>query len=249
MKITEITFSPTGGTKKVADIICDALGEKTLHIDLSDPNTDFPEISCQLAVIAVPSFSGRVPSLALERLASLKGCGMPAVLVAVYGNREYEDTLLELSDAASNSGFETIAAIAAVAQHSVVPSIAEDRPDDRDKGALAVFAEKTAAKLATGSRSKPQIPGNRPFRSVGPATPPITNSDCEGCGICASKCPAQAISCNNPEEINPSLCIQCMRCVAICPKKAKSLPTEKMAFIEKYLKSVCQVRKEPELFL
>ena len=49
-----------------------------------------------LAVLAVPVYGGRVPEPALERIRACRGNGTPAVLAAVYGNREFEDALLEL---------------------------------------------------------------------------------------------------------------------------------------------------------
>lgn len=53
-----------------------------------------------MAVIAVPSYAGRVPAPAVQRLTAMQGNGARAVLVCVYGNRAYEDTLVELEDAA-----------------------------------------------------------------------------------------------------------------------------------------------------
>ena len=80
-----------------------ALAEQAISVDLTDSRTDFDKISLtqdDLAVIAVPSYGGRVPTPAAERLAALHGNGARAVLVCVYGNRAYEDTLVELEDTA-----------------------------------------------------------------------------------------------------------------------------------------------------
>ena len=94
----EITFSPTGGTKKCADLLSAAWSEKT-EIDLMDRKADFSkytfteEYTC---LVAVPSFGGRVPAIATERLQNMQGGGAKAILVVVYGNRAYEDTLVEL---------------------------------------------------------------------------------------------------------------------------------------------------------
>jgi len=68
-----------------------------------------------VAVIAVPSFGGRVPEPAVKRLEEIRGNEALCTAVCVYGNRAYEDTLIELSDAARKSGFRVIAGIAAVA--------------------------------------------------------------------------------------------------------------------------------------
>ena len=72
---------------------------------------------------AVPSYGGRVPEIAVSRLKQMKGNGARAVLLVVYGNREYEDTLLELSDVMEAAGFSPVAAVAAVAEHSYYASV------------------------------------------------------------------------------------------------------------------------------
>ena len=49
-----------------------------------------------LILLAAPVYGGRVAPTALERLARLRGQGQAAVAVVVYGNRDYEDALLEI---------------------------------------------------------------------------------------------------------------------------------------------------------
>lgn len=101
MKIYEIIFSPTGGTKKVADFLANELGLDITGIDLSDSNEDLHKFSLKnedIAIIAVPSYSGRVPSTAAERISRIQANGAKAIIVCVYGNRAYEDTLVELQD-------------------------------------------------------------------------------------------------------------------------------------------------------
>ena len=96
MKLYEICFSPTGGTKKAADMLAEEIGTEIQSVDLTDFSIDFSGISLEeddIAVIAVPSYGGRVPGPAAERLSAIRGNGAKAVLVCVYGNRAYEDTL------------------------------------------------------------------------------------------------------------------------------------------------------------
>ena len=45
MKIYEITFSPTGGTKKVADKLATELSDEIIHIDLTNRDEDFDKYS------------------------------------------------------------------------------------------------------------------------------------------------------------------------------------------------------------
>lgn len=103
MKLYNIVFSPTGGTKKVADYLTCALEREVTTVDLADSKQNFDAVSLKkedVAVISVPSYGGRVPAVAAQRLSRVHGSGARAVLVCVYGNRAYEDTLVELEDAA-----------------------------------------------------------------------------------------------------------------------------------------------------
>lgn len=126
MKVFDIVFSPTGGTEKVSNYIVNALEGETVAVDLTDSGFGFRTVAMtkeDVAVIAVPSYGGRVPAVAVERLGMVRGNDARAVLVCVYGNRAYEDTLVELEDAAKGAGFRVIAAVSAIAEHSIVRSL------------------------------------------------------------------------------------------------------------------------------
>ena len=70
----------------------------------------------------MPAFGGAAPQLALDRLSRIHGNGALCVIAAVYGNRAYEDTLVLLEDYAQTAGFQVIAAVSAVAEHSIITS-------------------------------------------------------------------------------------------------------------------------------
>lgn len=80
MKVSQIIFSPTGGTKKVADAITNTWGLPVNEIDLSNAETDYSSLSFEkddIALIAAPSFGGRVPSLATQRISKIHGSHTP----------------------------------------------------------------------------------------------------------------------------------------------------------------------------
>ena len=254
MKLYEITFSPTGGTEKAADLMTQALGGKHAAVDLTDSRSDFSCVTLDpedVAVIAVPSYGGRVPAPAVQRLAAIKGGGAQAVLVCVYGNRAYEDTLAELSDTAKQAGFRVIAAAAVIAEHSIVRRYAAGRPDQADAKQLREFAEKIQVKLSRGDVTEPALPGNRPYKKAGSAgLMPRPAKGCVSCGLCAQQCPVQAIDDpRNPHHIDKDRCISCMRCVSICPHSARKASSVMLAAAELMLKRTCSVRKECELYL
>lgn len=248
-----ICFSPTGGTKRVASLLAKGLAGAVADIDLTDNLTDpkLPVLSAEdVAVIAVPSYSGRVPSPAAERIARLQGNGAKAVLVCVYGNRAYEDTLIELRDIVVGCGFRVVASVAAVAEHSIVRRYAAGRPDADDCQQLAVFAGKIREKLSENRTDEPAIPGNRPYRAanrVGMIPKPTRK--CNKCGICAHKCPVGAIDMKDYAKVDRDKCISCMRCVALCPHKSRKVSRLMLFAASRMLKKVCSTRKENELFL
>lgn len=166
MRCYNICFSPTGGTRKAADLLAAELSDEVQQIDLTERDCrfeDFAFTSDDVALIAVPSYSGRVPAPAADRLGRLKGNGARAVLVAVYGNRAYEDTLVELMDVAQAAGFRVEAAVSAVAEHSIARRFAAGRPDAQDREQLAAFGRKIREKTGCRSGFRPGCSGQSPL--------------------------------------------------------------------------------------
>ncbi len=248
MNVVEIVFSPTGGTEKVARMIGSTWSENAVKIDLSDSKADFTKCEIRkedMVLIAMPSFGGRAPAAAIERLKQIAGNGASCTLVCVYGNRAYEDTLTEMEDAAKESGFRVIAAIAAVAEHSIIPRYAAGRPDASDERQLADFANRILGK----DGDVMSVPGKRPYKkSGGAALVPKVTRDCVKCGRCAEACPVQAISADT-FAADPAKCISCMRCVRQCPHNARKVNGVMVSAAALAIKKACSVRKENELFL
>ena len=220
-----IYFSPTGGTKKVADILVKNLNMEYKDIDLCFDIANMILQPNDVCLISVPSFAGRVPQIAIKRLKKLSGNGAKAILNCVYGNREFDDTLTELQDTLNSCGFVCVAAVAAVAEHSIFRQFAAGRPDKDDIEELAEFASKIVTKLKNGVFEDLQLPGSHgPYKELGNIPfKPQANENCTRCGICANNCPVGAIDKNNPCNSDTAICISCMRCRDICPKHARDL--------------------------
>lgn len=252
MKFAQLLFSPTGGTQKVAETITGTWGTDVETVDLTDPA--FAPMTFQdgdLVLIAVPSYGGRVPLLAVQRLARIQGGGAICVLVCVYGNRAYEDTLVELLDCAERQGFRVIAAVAAVAEHSILHQYAAGRPEGQDIAALQKFARAILEKYHQGGQElSAALPGNRPYKKAGGSgMVPKAGNNCVGCGLCAKQCPAQAIPLDDFRKTDSEKCISCMRCVVRCPQGARKVNGALLSAAGVALKKACSVRKECELFL
>lgn len=248
LSIYNICFSPTGGTKKVADILSGYFCGSAEYIDLNKPVESKLFCSEDICFISVPVYGGRVPFAIKDRILSLKGNGAKAVLVTVFGNRAIDDAMLELKDIAEECGFIPVAGVEAVAEHSLARSFAKGRPDTEDKAQLTDFAGRI--KEALINNSKLTVPGNFPYKEYKPSPMKLYLKDtCVNCKKCARECPVGAISADNIKEVDGAKCFSCMRCVAVCPTKARNNAPELTAMFEEKLSKVANTKKENKLYL
>ena len=252
MNIHRIIFSPTGGTRRVSEILSQGMGVDSVVTDLCVKAADIqlPNIhEDDFAVIAMPVFAGRVPALAVERLRMVKSNGAKCVVVAVFGNRAYDDALLEMQDVASEMGFRVIAAVGAVAEHSIIRKYGKGRPDADDEQTLRHFGADIMGKAEGDDCTMPKVPGNRPYKQGGKVPQPKGRRGCNRCGVCAKQCPADAIPLSDPKTVDTAKCISCMKCVSVCPMGARGIGVVMNFLATQGLKKLCASRKENELYI
>lgn len=253
MAVYEIVFSPTGGTKKAADCVVEAFGEEKREIDLTERTVKFSDIvfeETDLCVFAVPAFGGRIPDVCRRRIGEMVGRGAGAVALVSYGNRAYDDALLELKELLADRAFRCIAAIGAVTEHSIMRQFGAGRPDESDRQELFSFGERIRESLKNGEKEAVlKVPGNHPYKEYhGIPLKPKANQNCNGCGICVQQCPVGAIPTDHPKQTDTKLCISCMRCIAVCPRHARKLNRAMLAASVQKLKKACSEPKKNELF-
>lgn len=215
-----IYFSPALSTKKIVLAVSKGISESVLRYDITQGIKRMPTFAeGDVAVIGVPAYYGRVPALAKTYLSQFKANNTPLILVCVYGNREFEDTLLELKTICTACGFRVISAGAFIARHSIFTNVAGDRPDTADLKMAEAFGNESLERMGEGEMA---LPGNDPYRAMG-AIPfvPKGGSRCDRCGICVKSCPTHAIGEDNPKKTDKSKCISCGRCIELCPKKTR----------------------------
>lgn len=255
MKTHLIFFSPTGTTKTTLENIAKGIGGQPTVYDTTSYGSDINKIITDgVAIFGVPVYGGRVPIVAAERIKNIKSSGIPAIAVVVYGNREYEDALVELRDLITEAGFKVVAGGAFIGEHSYSSKehpIAFNRPDEDDKQKAFNFGKEIAEKIASGDFSTPKMTGNIPYKErlgIKGATPLTQFDKCGLCGTCSDACPTNAISITDVVISTPDKCIMCCACIKKCPTEARYIATKGTLERIELLYKNCQTRKEPITF-
>lgn len=271
-KVSAVYFSATGTTKKlvehIAKTIADKAGVEFGIIDFTLPFARTSPLSFkenELVIFGTPVIAGRVPNVLLKYLDKIEGNGALGVPVVLYGNRDYDDALIELRDILERGGLHTVAAAAFIGEHSFSSSLAQGRPDEADIEKAQDFAGAVAEKI----KGLSDMPGLSPIFVKGIPEPyrgyyqprdrngnpvdirkvkPSTNDRCTGCLLCAKVCPMGSISDDNVREYT-GICIKCGACIKKCPVQAKYYEDEGFLYHKHELEEGLTRRAEPEMFI
>ena len=256
MILHSVYFSAKGTTRLCADCIAEGLNLEKRDYDwltASEPEkTAIP--TEDVLLFSMPVYGGFIPGLCAERVSNLEGDHTPAIIAAVYGNRHYDDALLQMKELLEKRGFVVIAAGAFLAEHSIFPAVAAGRPDEKDRAAMKEFAGRCRELLAQKGlweEKEIALPGNPDYDASvfkGTAFHPDGDESCTGCGSCVEVCPMKAIDRENPRKTDASRCISCGACIRVCPEKARDYRGEAYLAARKGFEEKCAARREPELF-
>lgn len=257
--LTMMYFSPTRTTKKIVSAIGKTFFEKMLCktniVDLTPLVARMRTYSfCEedVVIFGAPVYAGRIPPLLLPILRQVNGNGARAVVVSVYGNRAFDDALLETFDLFTEQGFTVCAAGAFIGEHSYSKAVAGNRPDVEDLLAADLFATVAYEKVKSGTPVRSLIEGNRPYKEYAPSVlsarkaPVVDAALCVHCGKCIEVCPVCTIAADLSDR---GQCIGCAACVKFCPRQARAFDGEDMQRLRMRLEETCRERKNPKFFV
>jgi len=262
-----VYFSPEGTTKKIIERIAHGINHSTVEIvDITNPEGRKQPLQTSendLLIIGVPVYFGRVQTNAIEWLHTIGAHNTPTVCIVVYGNRAYDDALLELKDTMVKNGCNPIACAAYIGEHSFSNSetpIAAGRPDAYDLSHAKLFGEKIREKILSipsiNQITDITVPGDDPYVDMIDSKKMLSSVDliavdnnCSQCGVCAQYCPVGAIDSENSASIDTKKCILCHICVKKCPANARTIKSDMIKNIAQRLSQTFQERKEPIFFL
>lgn len=271
-KVWAVYFSATGTTEKtvrcIASAAADKLGLPWEAVSFTLPGERENKLRFSLddlVIFGTPVYAGRVPNVLLPYLREkIEGADALAVPVVLFGNRDYDDALIELRDILQTAHFSCVAAGAFVGEHAFSRTLGAGRPDEGDLTLMKNFGEAAARKVQELPAAPDQpvaVRGETPIRpyykprdrygefiNILKVKPKTDRKRCTGCGLCAQRCPMGAIS-KKDFSLVTGVCIKCGACIKGCPAGAKYYDDAGYLYHKSELEEMYARRARAEIFL
>lgn len=265
-----VAFSPAGKTAKIVKTVIEKMSDilkvPCEFISITTPEKrefSFEFEEEDFVVTGVPTYAGRVPNKIMPYITeNIKGSSTAGAAVVTYGNRSFDDSLIELTSIMKGNGFKVIGGGAFVAEHSFAETLATGRPAEEDFIKAEELAAGLCEKLNTGDVTQPAVPGNPSYDSYYipkgidgkpakflKAKPETDHSKCTMCGRCETVCPMGSIHSIDRYDVT-GICIKCQACIKVCTAGAKFFSDP--AFLshrEMLKKNFAETHKDSEIYL
>lgn len=261
-------FSPTGNTKNTIDIIAKEISEK-LNLEINEidftllKNREIPHNFSEddLLIFATPTYAGRIPNKIMPYIKdNFLGNNTPSILISTFGNRSFDDCLMEAKLIFEGNNFKVISGAGIVNTHVFSDKLALDRPNEEDIYKIKEFANMSLDKILNDDFSAVEVSGNNPIgnyytplKADGKpavflkAKSLVDDSLCIKCGKCYYSCPMESIDKDTFET--KGICIKCQACIKICPKKARYFDDEAFLSHIKMLEENYERKAENQFFI
>ncbi len=229
-----VYFSGTGGTERAAGHLERALSARGVGVTVTALGKGpYPPVKADLLAVLFPVYAANAPQPVYEWIAAApRGNGTRAAVISVSGGGEVSPntacrlpTIRRLERKGYDVGYE---------QMLVMPSNCLVAYGDEFSALLLRAAPYKTAKIADDllagvrRRTRPGLPdrvitrlasiehtGSKWFgKSL------CAGGNCNGCGLCAARCPRGNIEMRGGKPVFGGSCVICLRCVYGCPRRA-----------------------------
>ena len=272
-KVKGVYFSGTGTTEKIVNFCASKIANDT-NLDLEIIDFTKPENRREplvfskedMVVFGMPVIAGRVQNLMLKYLNKIEGGHAICMPVVLYGNRNFDDGLIELRDILEERGLKCLCAGAFVGEHSFSKVLGAGRPDRED----FKLAEELALKFIEISKKIEEgwvpeahvlVPGfEKPYREyykpkdrygnhidIRKVKPKTDKNKCQDCKLCVTICPLGSIDYEDVSKIE-GICMKCCGCIKKCPNGAKYFDDPGYIYHKEELEEMYQSYSKSQIF-
>jgi ferredoxin len=238
-RIALVHFSATDVTHTYARVMRDALLELGREADLLNVTSHaarqkpLPLDDYASAIFGFPVFADFAPSVINDWLPGLDGRGKACTQFFTYGARTSGYAHFHTKLLLEQAGFQVLFSAEFLGRHSFNVGgwrMALDRPNETDfrvaRQYVALAVERFSQKAPPVFRLQRPFGYNQTLAAAesrqrkggegGWADPGRRTDECSMCGDCETECPTGAFDAARGVS-DPGKCIECMRCVYICP--------------------------------